>query len=234
MDLQPVAYTYGSKTFTGYLADGSGGAPAPGILVVHEGGGLSGHAKDKAAALAGLGFVAFAMDLYGQTGLPLEQARALLMALREDLDELRGRATAALAVLSGHTHVDGQRLGAIGFCFGGTTVLELARAGANLKAVVGFHAGLATSRPAVADAIRAKVLACQGADDPIILAAERAAFEAEMTAAGADWQMLVLGGVGHSFTNPEIDALGFPGFTYGAVADRRSWAAMRALFDEVF
>ncbi|MBW8814657.1 MAG: dienelactone hydrolase family protein [Caulobacterales bacterium] len=234
MDLQPIAYTYGSKSFTGYLADGSGGQKAPGVLVVHEGGGLSNHAKDEARALAGLGYVAFAMDLYGQTGLALEQARALLMALREDLDELRGRAGAALAVLSGHAHADASRLAAIGFCFGGTTVLELARAGADLKAVVGFHAGLATSRPAAAGAIRPKVLACQGADDPIILAAERAAFEAEMTAAGADWQMLVLGGVGHSFTNPEVDALGFPGFVYDAVADRRSWAAMRALFDEVF
>jgi dienelactone hydrolase len=234
MDLQPIAYTYGPKSFTGYLADGSGGAKAPGVLVVHEGGGLSGHAKDKARALAGLGYVAFAMDLYGQTGLPLDQARALLMALREDLDELRGRAGAALAVLSGHANVDAARLAAIGFCFGGTTVFELARAGADLKAVVGFHAGLATSRPAAAGVVRGKLMACQGADDPIILAPEREAFCAEMTAAGADWQMLVLGGVGHSFTNPEIDALGFPGFVYDTVADRRSWAAMRGLFGEVF
>jgi dienelactone hydrolase len=233
MDLQPIAYRYGETSFTGYLADGSGGAKAPGVLVVHEGGGLSNHAKDKARALAGLGYIAFAMDLYGKTGMPLEEARGMLMALREDLDELRGRAAAALGVLADYPRVDTSRLAAIGFCFGGTTVFELARAGTDLKAVVGFHAGLATTRPAEKEVVRGKLLAIQGTHDPIILGPERDAFAAEMTAAGADWQMLLLGGVGHSFTNPDVDALGFPGFAYDPVADRRSWAAMRDLFGEV-
>lgn len=234
MDLQPHTHTHGPTTYTGYLADGSGGRPAPGVLVVHEGGGLGNHTKDKARRLGELGYVAFAMDLFGESGFGIERAQALVRELGENRVELRGRATAALEVLASHPSVDPTRLAAIGFCFGGTTVLELARAGTELKAVVGFHAGLAARTPASTGGVRAKVLACQGADDPIIGAAERAAFEAEFTAADADWQMLVLGGVGHSFTNPDIDALGFPGFRYDAAADRRSWAAMKALFDEVF
>lgn len=234
MDLQPLDHTYGAKTYTGYLADGSGGRPAPGILVVHEGGGLGNHTKDKARRLGELGYVAFAMDLFGESGFGLERAQALVRELSEDRAELRGRATAALEVLRAHPSVDPGRLAGIGFCFGGTTVLELARAGTDLKAVVGFHAGLAAKTPAPVGGVRAKVLTCLGADDPIVSASDRDAFAAEFTTAGADWQMLVLGGVGHSFTNPEIDALGFPGFTYDAAADRRSWAAMKALFDEVF
>jgi dienelactone hydrolase len=112
-------------------------------------------------------------------------------------------------------------------------VLELARSGADIKALVGFHAGLTTTAPEDARAIRGSVLVCLGADDPIVNAEQRAAFCAEMTAAGVDWQMHLYGGVGHSFTNPEIDAWEFPGFAYDAVADARSWEAMRDFFDEV-
>ena len=232
MDLQPIDYAHGGKRFTGFLADGARTRSAPGVLVAHEGGGLTDHAKDRARMLAELGYVAFAMDLYGEPPPPLDRARALLGELRADLDELRGRASAAMAVVTGHAKVDATRLAAIGFCFGGTTVLELARSGADVKAVVGFHAGLATSRPQDAGNIRGMLLACQGTADPIIKAEERDAFAAEMTAAGVDWQMLLLGGVGHSFTNPLIDALGFEGFAYDGIADRRSWRAMRGLFDE--
>jgi dienelactone hydrolase len=130
--------------------------------------------------------------------------------------------------------VDGTRIAAIGFCFGGTTVLELARSGADVACTVGFHAGLTTSAPAQRGVIRGKVLVCQGADDPIITAEQRNGFTAEMTQAGVDWQMHVYGGVGHSFTNPEIDKWNLPGFTYDASADRRSWLAMRALLEESF
>jgi dienelactone hydrolase len=232
MDLQAVTYEALGRTFTGYLADGSAGGKPPGVLVVHEGGGLSDHAKDKARRLGELGYVAFAMDLFGETGFGLERAQALVRELSGDLDTLRGRAAAALGVLGNHPHVDAGRLGGIGFCFGGTTVLELGRAGQDLKAIVGFHAGLGTSRPAAPGGIKGKVLVVQGTDDPIVGAEARDAFVSEMTAAKADWQMLLLGGVGHSFTNPLIDALALPGFTYDAVADRRSWDAMRALFAE--
>jgi dienelactone hydrolase len=138
----------------------------------------------------------------------------------------------ALDLLRQQPNVDSTRIAAIGFCFGGTTVLELARSGADIACTVGFHAGVATTAPAQQGAIRGKVLVCQGADDPIITADQRSAFTAEMTSAGVDWQMHVYGGVGHSFTNPEIDKWNLAGFKYDARADRRSWQAMRALFEE--
>jgi dienelactone hydrolase len=127
---------------------------------------------------------------------------------------------------------DTERLAATGYCFGGTTALELARSGADLKAVVGFHAALATVRPQDAANIKAKILVAAGADDPLVPPQQRLAFEQEMTAAKVDWQMLVFGGAGHSFTNPDPDDR--PGFGYHAPSDRRSWAAMLDLFDEVF
>jgi dienelactone hydrolase len=234
IDLTPVSYEYGGQPFTGYLADGSQGrGSVPGILVAHEGGGLTDHPRERARMLAELGYVAFAMDIFGKPDMPLEEAKALVRNLLGNLPELRGRARAALDVLRAQPHVDDGRLAAIGFCIGGTTVLELARSGADIKALVGFHAGLTTTAPEDARAIRGNVLVCLGADDPIVNAEQRAAFCAEMTAAGVDWQMHLYGGVGHSFTNPEIDAWEFPGFAYDAVADARSWEAMRDFFDEV-
>ncbi len=147
---------------------------------------------------------------------------------------LRRRAGVAFDILKAQSRFDPSRLAAIGFYFGGTTVLELGRAGADVAAVVGFHAGLRTTAPGDdAKNIKGKVLVCQGADDPIIRAEERAEFAAEMTAAKVDWQMHLYGGVGHSFTNRAIDAWKFEGFAYDETADRRSWAAMRGLFDEV-
>lgn len=234
MDLQALDYEIGGKPFTGYLADGSGGRRVPGILVAHEGPGLTEHPKERARMLAELGYVAFAMDIYGEKDPPLERAKELVRSLRADLPTLRARANAALDVLRAQPHVDRERIAAIGFCFGGTTVLELARSGAPLAGVVGFHAGLDTTAPQDASAIRGKVLVCIGANDPIVDAAQRSAFVAEMSAAKVDWQLHLHGGAGHSFTNRWIDAWKFPGFAYDADADRRSWQAMRAFFDEVF
>jgi len=233
MELEAISYEVGGKSFTGYLADGSGGRRSPGILVAHEGPGLTGHVKERARMLAELGYVAFALDLYGETNLPLERAKALVRELRADLASLRARTQAALDVLSAHPGVDPRRTAAIGFCFGGTAVLELARGGADLACVVGFHPGLDTSAPGRASAVTAKILVCLGDRDPVITVQQRDAFVAEMTGAGVDWQMILYGGVGHSFTNREIDALGFPGFAHHALADERSWLAMRNFFDEV-
>lgn len=196
MTLEPVAYTAGGKSFTGYLADGSKAGRAPGILLAHEGGGLTDHPKERAAMLAEAGYVAFAMDIFGEPPPELERGKTLLRELRADLRGLRARARAALEALRSHPSVDAERLGAIGFCFGGTLVLELARDGAALAGVVGFHAGLDTTRPEDSAAIRGKVLVCLGADDPIVNAAQRAAFVAEMSAAKVDWQMHLYGGVG--------------------------------------
>src|SRR5262249_30882051 len=129
---------------------------------------------------------------------------------------------------------DGAKLAGIGYCFGGTTVLELARSGADVKATVGFHSGLATARPGDATQIKGKVLAQIGTEDPIIPPEQRLAFEAEMRAGGVDWGMVRYGGAGHAFTNPDVNALGRAGFAYDKDADERSWRAMLDLFAEVF
>lgn len=231
MNLEPIGYEASGRGYTGFLADGSGGTPAPGVLVIHEGGGLTGHVKARAAMLAELGMVAFAMDLFGEPGAPIERLRAIVQALRADVGELRARVTAALAVLEGHPHVDPARLAAIGFCFGGAAAIELARAGAPLKAMAGFHAGVLPGDDA---AIRAKILLCHGEQDPVVPAAQIQAFAAGLTAAGIDWQLHLYGGVGHSFTNREIDAWNLPGFFYDETADGRAWAALRQLLGEVF
>lgn len=232
MELQPIDYQVNGRPYTGFLADGSGGRKAPGILVAHEGGGMTQHPKDRALMLAELGYVAFAMDTFGEPVTEMAVGQRIMRALMADPGEFRARIHAALDILKAHPHVDPDRMAAIGFCFGGTTVLELAKSGADVACVVAFHSGLIPVSTAQPGTIKGKVLICMGADDPIAPAEMRDAFAAEMTAAGADWQMLLMGGVAHSFTNPQIDALNFPGFKYDAKADRRSWAAMRELLDE--
>jgi dienelactone hydrolase len=230
--LRAIDYAANGRDYRGFLADGSGGKPAPGILVAHEGGGLTDHAKGRAERLAELGYVAFALDLFGDQAPSLDDKMALVRTLRADTTELRARGSTALAVLTSQASVDADRLAAIGFCFGGTAIVELARGGAPLKALVGFHAGLTSAAAQDNRAIGGKLLLCLGAEDPVVTAEQRISFLAEMTAAGVDWQMQLYGGVGHSFTNPEIDAWDYPGFRYDSRADARSWRAMRALFDE--
>ena len=232
--LVPIRYDGGDGTvLTGYLADGSDGRPAPGVLVAHEGGGLGRHTKRRAERLAELGHIAFALDMYGEEDPPLERAMALGKALRNDPARLRSRLAAALDVLGAQPNLDTARLTAIGFCMGGAAVIELARMGAPFRAIVGFHSGFLPGALEENEAIRGKLLLCHGADDPIVTAAQRDAFLAEMTAARVDWQLHLYGGVGHSFTNPDIDALNLPGFAYDETADRRSWQAMLDLFDDV-
>lgn len=237
MKTQDIEYHADGARLVGYLAvdDAKAGA-RPGIIVAHEGGGLTDHAKNSARRLAEAGYIAFALDYYGD-GKPLTDMNEVMPRLSvwmADPAGIRVRAHAALDVLTAQPETDTSRLAAIGYCFGGTTVLEMARAGEPLRAVVGFHAGLASAKPAQAGAVKAKVLAQIGADDPIVPPEQRLAFEQEMTAAKADWRMLLYGGVGHSFTNPGVNALGRPGFEYDKSADERSWRAMLDLFDEVF
>ena len=236
-DLPPltrISYEFGGARFSGLIADGSGGVPSPGVLVAHEGPGVTDHIKRRTQEIAALGYVAFALDLYGVENPSMEAAMGFVKALRADLPELRGRASAALSSLRSHPNVDPRRIAGVGFCFGGTAVLELARSGADIAGVVGFHAGLDTLRPEDAKNIRSPVLVCLGADDPIITEEKRRAFADEMTEGGVDWRMEVYGGAGHSFTNSDIDQWKFPGFAYHQDTDRRSWAAMRLFFAEIF
>ena len=244
MELQPIPYEAGRQVFTGFLADGApaGDArPVPGVLVLHEGAGLTGEIKGRAARLAEqFGCVAFAADLFG-TAPPapgdagaLAAAQAIVRGLRDDVGELRARCAAALAVLAGRPRVDPARLAAIGYCFGGAAAIELARGGADLKAVAGFHAGVLPGSAADDRAISGKVLLCHGEADPVVPAAQIQAFAGGLGAAGVDWQLHLYGGVGHSFTNRAIDAWNLAGFRYDAAADARAWAALAQLFGEVF
>ncbi len=234
MDLQPLSYEAEGRRFAGWLADGSAGRLAPGVLVIHEGGGLTGHVKERAAMLAGLGYVAYAMDLFGLAEFDLDRAKAIVRELRADVPRLRGRCAAALAALRAHEAVDPQRLAAVGYCFGGAAAIELARSGAPLAAVAGFHAGVLPGTAADDGAIAGRLLLCHGADDPAVPPDRVRAFVDGLAGAGVDWQLHLYGGVGHSFTNREIDAWNLPGFAYDETADRRSWAALRLLLEEAF
>lgn len=219
-----------------YYDAGEGGA-RPGVLVFPEAFGPGGHAMSRAGRLAGLGYIALACDLHGEGRVysDLAEVMPLIEALRADPLRTRARASAALDVLKGRAGVDPSKIAAIGFCFGGTMALELARGGADVAAVVGFHSGLATARPEDAKNVRGRVLVCIGADDPAIPPEQRAAFEREMREGGVNWQMNLYGGVVHSFTNSEAGRLGRPEMArYDARADARSWAAMLAFFEEVF
>ena len=216
-----------------FVADGAG--RRPGVLVFPEAFGLGDHALGRAERLAGMGYVALACDLHGDGLLVDDLATAieLLQPMYADPAKTRARAAAGLAALCARPEVDPSRIAAIGFCFGGTMALELARSGAAIQAVVGFHSGLRTVAPAAAGAIAARILVCIGADDPFIPPEQRADFEAEMRAADADWQMHLYGGTVHSFTNRAAAKVGKPdAVRYDALADARSWAAMEALFGE--
>jgi len=229
VEVRDVAYEVDGQQMVGYLAvpDGDDGA-RPGVLVCHEGPGLDDHAKGRALRLADeLGVVAFALDYHGGgVPLPRDEIMGRLGPLMGDPPRIRRLGRGGLDVLLAQPRVDAGRVAAIGYCFGGTMALELARDGADLAAVVGFHSGLATAAPAAAGAVTARVLVCIGVEDPLIPAEQRIAFEAEMRAAGGDWRMNLYSNAAHSFTNPGADAIGMPGVRYHELTDRRSWRAM--------
>jgi len=232
-----VEYRQGNTRLVRYLAfpkDVKG--PLPGILVVHEWMGLNDYAKHRADQLAELGYIAFAADIYGDGKIAAnrEEAGKLAGSYKNDRPLLRARVAAGLATLKAQPGVAGDKIAAIGYCFGGTTVLELARSGADIAGVVSFHGGLDTPTPQDAKNIRAKVLALHGADDPYVPADQVAAFENEMRQAGVDWQLIVYGGAVHGFTNPANGTDNSKGAAYNALADARSWVAMQQFFKELF
>ena len=230
-----ISYEADGRTMIGNLAVPEGSGRTPGVLVCHEGPGLDDYARSIAARLAAEhGYVAFALDYHGGgEWLPdRDQMMARIGELSVDPVRTRALGTAGLEILCAEPRTDPDRLAAIGYCFGGTVAFELARSGADLKAVVGFHAGLGTARPEDARNIRGKVLALIGADDPIVPVEQRRAFEEEMTAGGVDWMLTIYGGAEHSFTRPGAETIGMPGIRYHEPTDRRSWRAMADLFDE--
>ncbi len=237
MKTADIDYRDGTLTCRGFLAyDETKTGRRPGVLVVHEAFGLGRHAMERAKMLADLGYVAFAADMFGdRLQVPeLPKAIEIITDLLGNPPKLLARAGAALDVLRQRPEVDAARLGAIGFCFGGSTVLQLARSGADLEGVVSFHGGLSTAAPAKAGSVKAAVLCCTGADDPMIPADQVVAFEEEMRAARADWQVVSYGNTVHSFTNPEADGSLNPAILYNEQTDKRSWAAMRDFFQEKF
>jgi dienelactone hydrolase len=236
MRIEDIEYTVAGIRYVGHVASEEGTERSrPAVLVCHEGTGLDEHAKDRAERLAGLGYVAFALDYFGDgQPIPRDELMARLGPLMADPDLTRELAAAGLAVLLDQEETDPSRVAAIGYCFGGTMALELARSGADLGAVVGFHSGLATRRPAQAGEVKAPILVCVGADDPMVPSEQRAAFEEEMRAAEVDWRMNLYGGAVHSFTNPKATGADMPGIAYHGPTDQRSWRAMLDFFEERF
>jgi dienelactone hydrolase len=231
-----IEYTADGATMVGRLALPEGEDERAAVLVAHEGGGLDDYQKSRAERFAELGYVAFALDYHGG-GRPLadrDEMSDRCQALWDEPARIRARAGAGLEVLLAEPRSVSSRVAAVGYCFGGALVLELARGGANVKAIVGFHPRLATRRPEDAGNIRGKVLVCVGTEDPLVSVAERLAFEEEMRAGGVDWRMNLYGGAEHSFTRPGSEFAGVGGIKYHQSSDERSWRAMLDLFDEVF
>lgn len=231
---QPWPYRDGDTSLTGFLAwDGERSDRRPGILVVHGGAGLDDHAKRQTVRLAGLGFVTFACDMYGD-GVAGDRQRVMarIAELRGDRAKLCRRTLAGLAELAAHPQVDG-RFAAVGYCFGGMTVLELARSGVDIAGVVSIHGSLETAIKAEPGVIKAKVLVCHGALDPHVPVAQVTAFIEEMNGALADWQLAVYGGAMHGFTHEGATATA-PGVAFHAPTDARSWAALQRFFAELF
>ncbi len=237
MNTEKITYRDGDTELEGHLAwDDSTDQRRPGVLVVHDWMGISAETERRCGMLAELGHVAFAADVYGKGVRPSsrDEAAALAGSYRGDRALFRRRLQTALAELKGHPSVDPGRCAVIGYCFGGTGALELARAGADLVGVVTFHGGLDSPHPEDGKAIKAKVLVLHGADDPTMSAEQVAAFQDELRTAGVDWQMVLYGGAVHAFTNPGAGDDPGRGVAYDERADRRSWQAMRAFFDEIF
>jgi len=237
LQTRTIEYRQGDTVLEGYLAfDTAGPARKPGVLIVHEWTGLGSYAKSRAEQLARLGYVAFAADIYGKGVRPNnpKDAGATATIYKNDRALLRERVKAGLDELRRQQGVDAARIAAIGYCFGGTTVLELARSGADVKGIVSFHGGLDTPSPQDAKNIRSKVLALHGADDPYVPAEQVKAFEDEMRGGNVDWQLVKYSKAVHSFTNPDAGNDNSKGAAYNAEADRRSWEAMQSFFKEIF
>jgi len=234
---EAIDYQYDGVTFKGLLVfDDSVTGPRPGVLVVHEWWGLNEYAKGRAEALAKLGYTAFACDMYGNgqvTDHP-KDAGAMASDVRKNVTVWQGRAKAALNVLQKHPTVKPDQLAAIGYCFGGSTALQLAYSGAPLKAVVTFHAALPTPSAEQARAIQPKILINHGADDFFIPAKSIEDFKTALETAKKPFEFLSFPGAVHSFTVAGAEKLNIKGMAYQEAADAQSWAAMRKLFSEVF
>ena len=233
-----VEYVDGDVTLQGFVAwdPSQAGKPLPGVLVVHQWMGLTDYERRRCEQLASLGYVAFALDIYGKGVHPAntQEAGQLAGKYKQDRDLYRRRLNLGLQQLRAQPGVAENKIAAIGYCFGGTGVLELARSGAAINGVVSFHGGLDSPSPDDGKNIKSKVLVLHGADDPFVPAKDIDAFRAELNSATVDWQMIYYSHAVHSFTQPMAGGDNSKGAAYNAQADHRSWEAMRQFFDEVF
>jgi dienelactone hydrolase len=232
-----VEYKQGDTVLVGLIAwDGAATGKRPGVLVVHEWWGHNEHARNQARRLAEAGYVGFALDLYGKGKVTThpKDAEAFMTEATKDPAVIAARFNAALEQLKQDPHVAPAKIAAIGYCFGGSVVLGRARAGADLDAVVSFHGALATKSPAEKGKVKARVLVLTGAADPMVPPEQVEAFNKEMNAAGAKFQVVSYPGAKHGFTNPDADKAGMDALAYNAEADKKSWAAMLELFTQVF
>ncbi len=231
-----VEYKQGDTTLEGVLIyDDAVKTKRPGVLIVHQWMGITDYEKKRAEMLAQLGYVAFCADIYGKGVRPstVPDASATSGKFKTDRKLLRDRVNAGLEQLKKSELVDTSKVAAIGYCFGGTTVIELARSGAELGGVVSFHGGLDSPSPEDGKNIKCKVLALHGAIDPFVPAKDLTAFEDEMKSAKVDWQLIQYGGAVHSFT--DWNATGaLQGAQYNERADKRSWEDMKQFFGELF
>jgi dienelactone hydrolase len=237
IETHEIRYPAGDVEAAGMIAVPAGTAKVPGIAIFADIMGQGKQTRAWATRMADeLGYLALAGCVYGGGANPADftEGRAWLSALLQDPDTLAARAGGALAALKAHPRCSGQ-LGAIGFCFGGSTVLAIVRDGnPDLAAAVSFHGGLQTSKPAQKGNIPAKVLVLTGAEDPMVGHDQISAFLNEMRDAGADCQTIAYTGAVHSFTNPDADGSRMPGIMFHAPTNRRSWVAMKTHFNEVF
>lgn len=233
-----VTYQQDGTTLEGFhVYDDAVEGKRPGVLVIHQWTGLTDYEKRRSRMLAELGYNVFAADIYGKGIRPKPpEAGQEAGKYKSDRTLYRARLAAALDRLKADEHTDGKKIAAIGYCFGGTGVLELARAGTNIAGVVSFHGGLAAAdeMEALAGQIPAEILVLHGADDPFEPAEEVAKFMQEMKDAKADWQMNFYSGAVHSFTHKEAGDDAGKGAAYDARADHRSWEAMKQFFNEIF
>jgi dienelactone hydrolase len=235
---KPVIYQQGGTTLEGFhVYDDTLTGKRPAILVIHQWTGLGDYEKRRSRMLAGMGYNVFAADIYGQGIRPQPpEAGKEAGKYKGDRTLYRARIMAALELLKADAHTDPGKIAAIGYCFGGTGVLELARSGNTIAGVVSFHGGLDTAPGMAAEAgkIPAKLLILHGADDPFVPTEQVLGLQKEMTAAKADWQLVQYSGAVHSFTHKEAGDDNSKGAAYNASADHRSWVAMQAFFTELF
>ena len=231
-----VSYQDGKTALMGYLVwEDAFSGKRPGVLVVHEWWGLNDYAKQRAEMLARLGYVAFAADMYGAghvTTHPSE-AKGWMKKITANVGRWQKRALLALDILKKVPQVDGARMAAIGYCFGGTTVMQMAYAGAALKGVVSFLGSLPVATASQAKKIRSRILVAHGNKDPFVSGKRIIQFQAALEKAGVNWHMVRFAGAKHGFTNPGADKAGMKGVAYNQEADKRSWKAMQGFFEEV-